>query len=91
MLSTLQELLSLVRSQQTEISELRQQLQQLTQYQADEQRKTASIMHDVQLVKEMVTTISRSEQTEFSSEECIQFIVPCFIGPLKSLTLSLYI
>ncbi len=36
-------------------------------------------MHDVQLVKEMVSTRLGSTLTEISSDECIQFIVPFFI------------
>ncbi|KAL9975984.1 hypothetical protein ACROYT_G013213 [Oculina patagonica] len=73
MLSSPKELLSLVRSLQTENSVLRQQLRQLTHYihvyQADQKQKTASVMHDEQLVKEMVSTRLGSTLTEFSNDE----------------------
>ncbi|XP_078367719.1 enhancer of mRNA-decapping protein 4-like isoform X2 [Oculina patagonica] len=65
-LSSLGELLSLVKSQQTEISELRQQL---NLYQADQQQKMTSVMHEVQMVEERVSTRLGSTLADFSKEE----------------------
>lgn len=68
-LSSLGELLSLVKSQQQDISELRQQL---NMYQADQQQKMSAVVHEVQRIDERVSTRLGNTLAEFSKEECIQ-------------------
>lgn len=68
-LSSLGELLRLVKSQQQDISELRQQL---NMYQADQQQKMSAVVHEVQRIDERVSTRLGNTLAEFSKEECIQ-------------------
>ena len=75
-MSSLGELLSLVKSQQQDIIELRQHLKM---YQADQQQKMSGLVHEVQLLDERVSTRLGSTLAEFSKEECIQ-LSPCKHG-----------
>ena len=75
-LSSLGELLSLVKSQQQDISELRQQL---NMYQADQQQKMSAVVREVQTIDERVSTRLGNTLAEFTEEECIQ-LSPCKLG-----------
>lgn len=75
-LSSLGELLSLVKSQQQDISELRQQL---NMYQADQQQKISAVVHEVQMIDERVSTRLGNALAEFSREACIQ-LSSCTLG-----------
>lgn len=75
-LSSLGELLSLVKSQQQDISELRQQL---NMYQADQQQKMSAVVREVQTIDERVSTRLGNTLAEFTKEECIQ-LSPCKLG-----------
>jgi len=69
-LSSIGELLHLVKSQQQDISELRQQL---NMYQADQQQRMSAVVQEVQMIEERVSTRLGNTLAEFSREECIQF------------------
>ena len=75
-LSSLGELLSLVKSQQQDISELRQQL---NMYQADQQQKMSAVVREVQTIDERVSTRLGNTLAEFTKEECIQ-LSQCKLG-----------
>ena len=75
-MSSLGELLSLVKSQQQDISELRQQL---NMYQADQQQKMSAVVREVQTIDERVSTRLGNTLAEFTKEECIQ-LSPCKLG-----------
>ena len=75
-LSSLGELLSLVKSQQQDISALRQQL---NMYQADQQQKMSAVVREVQTIDERVSTRLGNTLAEFTKEECIQ-LSPCKLG-----------
>ena len=67
-LSSLGELLSLVKSQQREITKLHHELMQ---QQADQQQKIAAVVQEVKLVEERVSNKVGTSLAEFSREECI--------------------
>ena len=75
-MSSLGELLSLVKSQQQDISELRQQL---NMYQADQQQKMSAVVREVQTIDERVSTRLGNTLAEFTKEECIH-LSPCKLG-----------
>lgn len=68
MLSSLGELVSLVKAQQKDIQELRQQL---NLFQTTQQQKMTTVAHEVQNVEERVSSRLESSLAEFSKEECI--------------------
>lgn len=79
-MSSLGELLSLVKSQQQDISELRQQL---NMYQADQQQKMSAVVHEVQMLDERFSTRLGSTLAEFCREESIQLFTMFGIGTLS--------
>ena len=68
MLSSLGELLTLVKSQQQDIQELRQQLNLL---QVAQQQNMTTIAREVQNVDERLSGRLENSLAEFSREECI--------------------
>lgn len=66
----------MVKSQQQDISELRQQL---NMYQADQQQKISAVVHEVQMIDERVSTRLGNTLAEFSREACIQ-LSSCTLG-----------
>lgn len=58
----------MVKSQQKDIHELRQQL---NLYQATQQQKMTTVAHEVQMVEERVSNRLENTLAEFSKEECI--------------------
>ena len=72
-MSSLGEVLSLVKAQQQDISDLRRQLKM---YQTDQQQKMITVVNEVHQVEDRISTRLQSTLAEFSREECIQFL-PC--------------
>ena len=60
--------MSLVKAQQKDIHELRQQL---NHYQSTQQQQMTTVVHEVQTVEERVSNRLQSTLAEFSKEECI--------------------
>lgn len=67
-LASLAELLSLIKSQQQDIQELRQQL---NSFQVAQQQNTTAVAHEVQNVEERLSKRLENSLNDFSREECI--------------------
>ena len=72
--------MSLVKAQQKDIQELRQQL---NLFQTAQQQKMTTVAHEVQNVEERVSSRLESSLAEFSKEECILKSVVSFGAKVK--------
>ena len=74
-LSSIGELVSLVKAQQKDIQELQQRLDR---YQAAQQQQMTTVSNEVQMIEERVSGRLQRTLTDFSKEECI--LHPLFLS-----------